>query len=67
MNPSNQSIEDFCDRYGIGRTTVYEEIRSGRLGLSARETEPTRRCFAKFNLADRLTRFKKGKPLELSW
>jgi excisionase family DNA binding protein len=31
MNPSAQSIEDFCDRYGIGRTTVYEEIRSGRL------------------------------------
>jgi hypothetical protein len=23
--------------------------------------------FAKFNLADRLTRFEKGKPLELSW
>jgi excisionase family DNA binding protein len=31
MNFSAQSIEDFCSRYGIGRTTVYEEIRSGRL------------------------------------
>jgi hypothetical protein len=30
MTLSAQSIEDFCDRYGIGRTTVYEEIRSGR-------------------------------------
>jgi excisionase family DNA binding protein len=25
------SISEFCARYGIGRTTTYEEIRSGRL------------------------------------
>ena len=25
------SIADFCRRYGVGRTTVYEEIKSGRL------------------------------------
>jgi excisionase family DNA binding protein len=32
MNPSAFSIDDFCSRYGIGRTTIYEEIRTGRLG-----------------------------------
>jgi excisionase family DNA binding protein len=31
MNPSAFSINDFCVRYGIGRTTIYEEIRTGRL------------------------------------
>jgi hypothetical protein len=25
------SIADFCRRYGVGRTTAYEEIRAGRL------------------------------------
>jgi excisionase family DNA binding protein len=25
------SIEQFCDHYGVGRTTTYEEIKSGRL------------------------------------
>jgi excisionase family DNA binding protein len=25
------SISEFCGRYGIGRTTTYEEIQSGRL------------------------------------
>ena len=25
------SIAEFCTRYGLGRTTVYEEIKSGRL------------------------------------
>jgi excisionase family DNA binding protein len=25
------SIGDFCQRYGIGRTSVYEEIKQGRL------------------------------------
>ena len=25
------SIEEFCDRYGIGRTTAYAEIKEGRL------------------------------------
>jgi excisionase family DNA binding protein len=25
------SIGEFCQRYGVGRTTVYEEIKSGRL------------------------------------
>jgi len=25
------SIEQFCDRYEIGRTTAYAEIREGRL------------------------------------
>jgi len=25
------SIAQFCNRYGLGRTTVYEEIKSGRL------------------------------------
>jgi excisionase family DNA binding protein len=25
------SIEEFCSRYGIGRTTVYSEIKAGRL------------------------------------
>jgi excisionase family DNA binding protein len=31
MNSSAFSIDDFCSRYGIGRTTAYEEIRTGRL------------------------------------
>jgi excisionase family DNA binding protein len=31
MNPSAFSIKDFCDQYGIGRTTAYEEIKAGRL------------------------------------
>jgi excisionase family DNA binding protein len=25
------SIAEFCERYGIGRTTAYQEIGSGRL------------------------------------
>ncbi len=25
------SIEEFCRRFGIGRTTVYEELKRGRL------------------------------------
>lgn len=25
------SIDEFCERYGIGRTTAYEEIKEGRL------------------------------------
>ena len=25
------SIEEFCNRYGIGRTTAYAEIKEGRL------------------------------------
>jgi excisionase family DNA binding protein len=25
------SISDFCQRYGVGRTTAYEEIKAGRL------------------------------------
>jgi excisionase family DNA binding protein len=31
MDPSAYSIDEFCDRYRIGRTTVYEEIKAGRL------------------------------------
>ena len=31
MNPSAFSIDDFCSRYGIGRSTIYDEIRTGRL------------------------------------
>ena len=25
------SIKQFCDRFGVGRTFVYEELKSGRL------------------------------------
>jgi excisionase family DNA binding protein len=25
------SIDEFCQRYAVGRTTVYEEIKQGRL------------------------------------
>ncbi len=25
------SIDQFCTRYGIGRTTIYKEIKAGRL------------------------------------
>lgn len=25
------SVEDFCDRFGIGRTAAYEEMKTGRL------------------------------------
>ena len=25
------SINEFCSRYGVGRTTAYEEIKAGRL------------------------------------
>ena len=25
------SVETFCARYGVGRTTAYEEIKNGRL------------------------------------
>ena len=25
------SVEDFCNSYGVGKTTAYEEINSGRL------------------------------------
>ena len=31
MTPRAHSIEDFCDRYGIGRTQAYEEVKAGRL------------------------------------
>jgi excisionase family DNA binding protein len=31
MDPSAYSIDEFCDRYRIGRTTAYEEIKTGRL------------------------------------
>jgi excisionase family DNA binding protein len=31
MNPSAYSIDEFCKRYGIGRTTVYAEIKDKRL------------------------------------
>jgi excisionase family DNA binding protein len=31
MNRRNLSIAEFCDRYGIGRTKAYEEIKTGRL------------------------------------
>jgi excisionase family DNA binding protein len=27
------SIADFCSRYGVGRTTTYEEIKAGRLRI----------------------------------
>ncbi len=27
------NIEEFCHRYGVGRTTFYEEIKSGRLRM----------------------------------
>ena len=25
------SVEDFCDRFGIGRTAAYAELKAGRL------------------------------------
>jgi excisionase family DNA binding protein len=25
------SVRDFCERFGVGRTTTYEEIKGGRL------------------------------------
>ena len=25
------SIDEFCERYGLGRTKAYEELKSGRL------------------------------------
>jgi excisionase family DNA binding protein len=25
------SVAEFCSRYGVGRTTTYEEIKAGRL------------------------------------
>jgi excisionase family DNA binding protein len=25
------SVAEFCNRYGVGRTTTYEEIKAGRL------------------------------------
>jgi len=31
MNSSAYSIDEFCKRYGIGRTTVYAEIKDKRL------------------------------------
>lgn len=31
MSPIAQSIDNFCERYGISRSQAYEEIRSGRL------------------------------------
>ncbi len=31
MSKAALSVEDFCKSYGIGRTTAYEEINSGRL------------------------------------
>jgi excisionase family DNA binding protein len=27
------SVAEFCERYGIGRTSAYEEIRAGRLRI----------------------------------
>ena len=31
MSKAALSVEDFCKSYGVGRTTAYEEINSGRL------------------------------------
>jgi excisionase family DNA binding protein len=31
MSKAALSVEDFCNSYGVGRTTAYEEISSGRL------------------------------------
>ena len=33
MTPEQRafSVEEFCKRYGIGRSSAYEEIRAGRL------------------------------------
>jgi excisionase family DNA binding protein len=31
MKQRAMSVADFCGRYGIGRTTVYEEIKQKRL------------------------------------
>jgi len=31
VNVAAFSIPDFCARYGIGRSSVYEEIQAGRL------------------------------------
>jgi len=31
MQPRAMSIADFCARYGVGRTKVYEEINAKRL------------------------------------
>jgi excisionase family DNA binding protein len=31
MNSGAYSIDEFCKRYGIGRTTVYAEIKDKRL------------------------------------
>lgn len=40
-------IEEFCDRYKIGRTTVYEEINTGRL----RSVKVRRRTLISFEAA----------------
>jgi hypothetical protein len=31
QRPRAMSISDFCERYGPGRTTTYQEIKAGRL------------------------------------
>lgn len=33
MEPTERvfSVQEFCKRYGIGRSSAYEEIRAGRL------------------------------------
>jgi excisionase family DNA binding protein len=31
-------VEEFCRRFGVGRTTVYEEINAGRLVAKKRGT-----------------------------
>jgi excisionase family DNA binding protein len=31
MSKAAFSVEDFCKSYGVGKTTAYEEINSGRL------------------------------------
>ena len=28
------SVDEFCQRYGVGRTTAYEEIKAGRLRVA---------------------------------
>jgi excisionase family DNA binding protein len=33
------TLEEFCKRYGVGRTAAYEEINSGRLEARKRGTK----------------------------
>ena len=45
------SVEQFCVRYGVGRTTVYQQIEAGR--LRARQPEGVRRTLIPKAEADR--------------